>query len=383
MAAARFSEADAAHMAEALELARGGLESVSPNPLVGAVLVRDGEVIARGFHRRWGGPHAEVDALGQVRPNLARGAGGPAGRGAELFVTLEPCGHHGKTPPCAQACVDAGLRRVVWAASDPNPLTRGKGPRLLRRNGIVAEGGLLRREARELNAPYFYWRRTGLPWVVLKWAMSLDGKIATVAGESQWITGKAARAAGHGLRRRVDAIVVGTGTVLADDPLLTPRPARGRTPWRVILDRRGRIPLSARIFAEDTAVAGVGSRVVACSRRVPARRLRTLESRGLRVLRLPVTAGRLDLEALLRALAELGISQVLVEGGGELAGGFVRAGLVQEVAAFVAPRVLGGRTAATAVAGDGIPALDDALGIEWDEPRALGADWLLAGRVRP
>ncbi|MGQ9591445.1 MAG: bifunctional diaminohydroxyphosphoribosylaminopyrimidine deaminase/5-amino-6-(5-phosphoribosylamino)uracil reductase RibD, partial [Planctomycetota bacterium] len=231
----------------ALDLARRGLEAVSPNPMVGAVLVRDGRIVAEGYHRRYGGPHAEVDAL--------RRAGDACG--AELYVTLEPCGHRGKTPPCAEAIAAAGVRRVVYGASDPNPATSGRGPRFLSERGIEVRGGVLEAECRSLNAPYFHWRETGFPWVILKWAMTLDGKTATERGESRWITGEAARARAQGLRRRADALLAGTETVIRDDPLLLPRPARGRRPLRVILDRRARIPLARRLLGPPER-AGAG-----------------------------------------------------------------------------------------------------------------------------
>ena len=205
-------------MRAALRLARRGRGAVSPNPMVGAVIVKRGRIVGAGYHRRCGGPHAEIEALREVSDS----------RGADVYVTLEPCAHYGRTPPCAKALIAAGVARVLYATRDPNPLTRGRGPRMLRRAGIEVHRGLCGDAARKLNRPYFHWIETGKPWVLLKWAMTLDGKIATVAGESRWITGDAARAHAHGLRRRVDAVLVGTETALRDDPRLNPRPARGR-----------------------------------------------------------------------------------------------------------------------------------------------------------
>lgn len=271
----RFDQGEEAWMRRALSLARRGLEAVSPNPMVGAVVVRRGKVVGEGYHRRHGGPHAEVEAL--------RSAGDA--RGADVYVTLEPCGHHGKTPPCAEALVAAGVRRVVFGARDPNPLTAGRGPRILRTSGIEVAAGCLEAECRDLNAPYFHWRRTGLPWVILKWAMTLDGKVATADGASRWITGEAARARAHALRRRVDAVVVGTETALRDDPRLDPRPARGRTPARVVLDRRGRLPLGLRLLAAEPAANG--TRIYVTSESVARRRGRALAAHGVRVLVLP------------------------------------------------------------------------------------------------
>ncbi len=360
-------------MAEALELALGGLESVSPNPLVGAVVVRGGRVIGRGFHRGFGRPHAEREALE---------AAGNA-RGADLYVTLEPCAHHGKTPPCCEAVLEAGIKRVFFSASDPNPETRGKGPRLLRKAGVEVRGGLLRKEVLSQNAPYFFWRDSGRPWVVLKWAMSLDGKIATAGGESQWITGAKARARGHSLRRRVDAVLVGTETVLADDPLLTPRPAGGRAPLRVILDRRGRLPMKLKLLSHPR-VAGRGRRLyVSVSGANSARRLGELERRGVETLLLPSAAAGLDLGLLLAELSKLEISQLLVEGGARLAGAFLRDALVQEIAAFVAPKIIGGEDALSPVGGEGFRKLAESLSLSDLRHEALGADLFLSAKIRP
>ncbi|MEE3296104.1 MAG: bifunctional diaminohydroxyphosphoribosylaminopyrimidine deaminase/5-amino-6-(5-phosphoribosylamino)uracil reductase RibD [Planctomycetota bacterium] len=360
-------------MAEALELALGGLESVSPNPLVGAVVVRGGKVIGRGFHRGFGRPHAEREAL--------RAAGNA--RGADLYVTLEPCAHHGKTPPCCEAVLEAGIKRVFFSASDPNPETRGKGPRLLRKAGVEVRGGLLRKEALSQNAPYFFWRDKGRPWVVLKWAMSLDGKIATAGGESQWITGAKARARGHSLRRRVDAVLVGTETVLADDPLLTPRPAGGRAPLRVILDRRGRLPMKLKLLSPPR-VAGRGRRLyVSVPGANSVRRLGELERRGVETLLLPSAAAGLDLGLLLAELAKLEVTQLLVEGGARLAGAFLRDALVQEIAAFVAPKIIGGEDALSPVGGEGFRKLKESLSLSDLRHEALGADLFLSAKVRP
>ncbi|MCH2367908.1 MAG: bifunctional diaminohydroxyphosphoribosylaminopyrimidine deaminase/5-amino-6-(5-phosphoribosylamino)uracil reductase RibD [Planctomycetes bacterium] len=362
---------DPAFMAEALELALGGLESVSPNPLVGAVVARGGRVIGRGFHRRLGGPHAEREAL--------RDAGNA--RGADLYVTLEPCAHHGKTPPCSEAILEAGIKRVFFAAFDPNPAARGRGPRILRQASVEVRGGLLRKEALAQNAPYFFWRKNRRPWVLLKWAMSLDGKIATAGGESQWITGAKARARGHSLRRRVDAIMVGTETALADDPLLTPRPARGRTPLRVILDRRGRLPMKLKLLS-SSRVAGRGRRLyVSVPGANSVRRLGKLERSGVEILLLPPRAGGLDLGLLLDELSKLEISQLLVEGGAELAGALLKNSMGQEIAAFIAPKILGGEGALSPVGGEGFSKLQESLALSGMRQETLGADLLLSARI--
>jgi diaminohydroxyphosphoribosylaminopyrimidine deaminase/5-amino-6-(5-phosphoribosylamino)uracil reductase len=358
-------------MREAFELARGGLESVSPNPMVGVVIVKGGRVVGRGFHSRFGGPHAEVEALAATRD----------ASGADVYVSLEPCGHHGKTPPCADALIEAKVARVFYSAADPNPETYGKGPRRMRKHGIEVRGRILLREGLELNAPYFHWRRTGRPWVILKWAMTLDGKIATVGGESKWITGARARNWAHGVRRRVDAIVVGTRTALVDDPRLTPRPARGRKPLRIVLDRRGRLPLELVLLDENLERAGSGPRLYVVGKTATARRRREVERRGLEVLVLTERRGQLDLEALLDVLGERGVSQILVEGGGDLVGSFVDKGLVQELIAFIAPRVFGGREAPTAVGGRGFEKLADTLKLERVEQQSVGDDLIVRGVV--
>jgi diaminohydroxyphosphoribosylaminopyrimidine deaminase/5-amino-6-(5-phosphoribosylamino)uracil reductase len=355
-------------MAEALRLAERGRYGVSPNPMVGALLVRNGRVVGRGYHRRFGGPHAEAEALRRA---------GRRARGADLYVTLEPCAHQGKTPPCAEMILRAGVARVFYAARDTNPLTAGRGPALLAKAGVAVRGGLLAGPARNLNRPYFHWRATGRPWVILKWAMSLDGKIATRTGESRWITGPQARAHAHRLRRRVCAVMAGTTTLRRDDPLLLPRPARGRLPARVVLDRAGRLPLSLRILSPS----GEGRRIYVASPRASLRRLREVRGRGLEVLVVPERLGRLSLPDLLLGLGALGVSELLVEGGGALIGAFLDAGLAQEVAAFVAPVIVGGKDAPTPAQGRGLARIAGALRLADPAVRRLGRDVVIEGRL--
>lgn len=355
----------------ALRLARRGLDRVSPNPPVGAVVSRGAQILGQGWHRRLGGPHAEVEALADARKN------GHATRGADLHVTLEPCGHRGRTPPCAEAIVEAGIRRVHFAVADPNPQTRGKGPRRLRRAGIVVHAGLLEEEGRDLLAPYLHFHATGRPWVLSKWAMSADGKIATCSGDSRWITGERARAFVHRLRRRVDAVLVGTETYRLDDPSLLPRPARGRFPLRVILDRRGRLSQELQVFSDDR-----GPRLYVTGPGVPRRRLDWARERGLEILQPGLLEGRLDLEAVLEALGERGVTRLLVEGGARIHGELLDRGLVDEVAVFVAPGIIGGTRAPGPVGGNGIERM-----AEWRLPadstwRRIGPDMLLEGRLR-
>ncbi len=379
----QFSHRQVQFMREALRFAGRGGNRVSPNPMVGAVVVRSGRVVGRGHHAFFGGPHAEVIALRQAGPRARRG---------DLYVTLEPCAHQGKTPPCTEAILRAGIRRVFYGVGDPNPLTEGRGPRFLRKSGIQVFRGLLAKEARELNRSYFHWRSTGRPWVILKWAMTLDGKIATRKRESRWITGKTSRALVQELRRRVDGVMVGTETLRQDNSLLLPRPERGRVPARIILDRRGRLPLSLNILKPEatrrslsgkkTGRSGKGRRIYAVSIQASAQRRQEVRARGLEVLVVRATGGRLSLPSLLDALGASGISQLLVEGGGELIGSFLDAGLAQEAYVFMAPVIFGGREAPGPAGGRGIGPIADALRLESPEVQRLGADVLIHGRIR-
>jgi len=363
------SEDDARWMRRALALARRAEGRTSPNPLVGAVVVRLGKVVGEGFHKGPGRPHAEAAALADA---------GRKARGATLYVTLEPCVHLGKrTPPCAPAVIAAKPARVVIGMRDPNPKVAGRGARALKAAGIAVETGCEAAACRALNAPYVRVMETGLPWVTLKVAQTLDGKVATAKGESRWITGAAARRHGHGLRARHDAILVGIGTVLADDPMLTCRLARGRNPLRVVVDARLETPPRARVLTEappgPTILATLGATLRSAD---PARR-RRLEAAGARVLAVPGRAGRVDLTALLKVLAAEGSHRVLCEGGPRLAAELVRRRLVNRVAFYTAPRILGGDDARGAVGGTSPARLADALRLRPLSVRRLGDDVLI------
>jgi len=330
-----------AAMRLALRLARRASGHTFPNPPVGAVVVRDGQVLGRGFTRPAGGPHAEVVAIEAVR----RRHGEAALRGAWLAVTLEPCSHVGRTAPCADLVAQVGIARVVMGHVDPHRSVSGRGARRLRRAGVGVAVGVLERECREQHRGFLSVCERGRPFVALKLASSLDGRIATASGESRWITGERARAAVHGMRARVDAVLVGSGTALADDPELTARRG-GRVahrPVRVLVDSKLRVAPGARIFAADG-----GRAVVLCAAGAPRSRRRALEARGVRVLVCAGRAGALDLRRALAALAREGLTEILVEGGGRLAAALLRGGLVDELHWFTAPRLLGG---------DGLPAL--------------------------
>ncbi len=350
----RFSAADSLYMARALQLAARGLFTTSPNPRVGCVIVKDGQVVGEGWHERAGTPHAEVHALK---------AAGAAARGATVYVTLEPCSHHGRTPPCAEALVDAGVTRVVAAMTDPNPLVAGGGISILTLAGIRAEVGLLEAEARALN-PGFVSRMTrGRPWVRLKTASTLDGKTALANGVSQWITGEAARADVQQLRARACAILTGSGTVLADNPRMNVRELDiGRQPLRAIVDSSLRTPPDAAILPA----------LVACHHADPAARA-ALEAAGADVIALPDANGHVDLAALLTLLAQRGVNELHVEAGAALNGALLAAGLVDEWVAYVAPMVVGD-AARGLCAMPPLTTLADAARFRLADVRQLGQD---------
>jgi diaminohydroxyphosphoribosylaminopyrimidine deaminase/5-amino-6-(5-phosphoribosylamino)uracil reductase len=367
-------------MALALRLAAQGLGRTSPNPMVGAVVVAGGRIVGQGYHRQAGGPHAEVIAL--------RKSGSRAKR-ATLYVTLEPCCHTNKrTPPCVPALLAAGLRRVVVAMPDPNPSVRGRGLSALRKAGLDVQVGCLRREAERLNEIYCHWITTGRPFVVLKSAMTLDGKIATASGESQWITGQAARRHGHGLRSRMDAILVGIGTVLKDDPQLTVRwtesgspAAPDRQPLRVILDSRLRIPLSALVLSHPSGNRGKIGTVIATTNQAQKRRIDLLQSRGVDVLVLPAERGRVSFPACLRQLGRIGVTSLLIEGGSEVNASALRSRLVNRVCLYVAPRLLGGRDAIGFIGGPSSRRLQESMALTDLCIQPIGSDVLIEGTV--
>jgi diaminohydroxyphosphoribosylaminopyrimidine deaminase/5-amino-6-(5-phosphoribosylamino)uracil reductase len=316
---------DYASMARALRLAEHGLFTTTPNPRVGCVIVRDGAVVGEGWHEKAGGPHAEVMALHEA---------GARARDATAYVSLEPCNHHGRTPPCSEALIGAGVGRVVAAMVDPNPLTSGKGLARLKQAGIEVETGVLEDAARELNIGFIARMTRGRPWVRMKMAASLDGRIALADGRSQWITGEAARRDGHRWRARACAIVTGVSTVRHDDPQLTVRDvATSRQPRRVVVDSKLRVAPEARVFSG-------GGTLVACAVNDEAKIAR-LEAAGAEVIVMPDANGRVDLEALLRELARRGMNEIHVEAGRRLSGALLAAGLVDELLFYLAPALLG------------------------------------------
>ena len=370
-----LSDRDERYMRLALRLAAKGRGRTSPNPMVGAVVVAGGRIVGQGYHRRAGGPHAEVFALRQA---------GRRAMGATLYVTLEPCCHTNKrTPPCTPLIEKSGVRRVVIAQTDPNPLVSGRGIRRLRRAGLTVDAGCCAEEARRLNRVYVHWMETGRPFVTLKAGMTLDGKIATATGESRWITGEAARRDAHRLRSEVDAVVVGIGTVLKDDPTLTARLSERplklapRQPIRVVMDSRLRIPQKARIFSRLQSAHAV----VVTTRNAPARKMRVLRRDGIDVLTLPSGAGGVSLADLCRQLGRLGIRSLLVEGGSAVNASFLRHKLIDRVVLYVAPLLLGGNDAKGVIGGAAPKQLRDSVSLDEVTIRQVGHDMVIEADI--
>ena len=355
-------------MRRALELAGKAAGRTSPNPMVGAVIVKNGRVIAEGYHKKAGRPHGEIEALRKA---------GKRARGAQLFVNLEPCCHQGRTPPCTDTILESGLKEVYVGMRDPNPQVSGKGIRQLKRAGIVVHTGLLNQECQRLNEVFVKYIQTGLPFVILKSALSLDGKIATSTGESQWITGPEAREKVHQMRDQVDAILVGAGTVLADNPRLTTRLKKGKgsNPARVILDAKAEIPFKARIFhrAKQERV------IYITTRQASRQRINKLQKMGVNIYVLPERNGYIYLKKLIKLLGQSGITSVLVEGGGGLNASILKEGIVDKVTLFLAPLIIGGESAPGVVGGPGIKSLKQALNINRLTVTPVGADWMIEG----
>ncbi|NOS71541.1 MAG: bifunctional diaminohydroxyphosphoribosylaminopyrimidine deaminase/5-amino-6-(5-phosphoribosylamino)uracil reductase RibD [Verrucomicrobia bacterium] len=370
-------------MRVALRLARRGCGTTSPNPMVGAVVVRNGAIIGRGWHRRAGGPHAEIEAIANARRL------GSTTRNATLYVTLEPCCTHGRTPPCTEAIITAGIKRVVVGTTDPNPVHSGKGFQILRRAGIevIPLGddpcNRLAVECEKLNEVFNHWIVHRTPFVTVKAAMTLDGKIATAGGESKWITGEQARTHGMKLRQASDAILVGVNTVLADDPSLTARNAltdgpsgAGKSIRRIVLDSMARTPTTAKVVRDEQAAMTT----IVVSLSAPRKRVELLSKR-VKVLVAPGARSKLDLRWLLRKLGRENVTSLLVEGGGEVNASFLLGGFAQRIAFFYAPKILGGSASRKAVAGDGATKLADAIRLRNVEWKKLGVDLLMTART--
>lgn len=357
---------DEKFMAEALRIAKNAEGRTSPNPMVGAVIVKDGRIIAEGWHRKAGTPHAEIHAL-----NMA----GELAKDSTMYVTLEPCSHFGRTPPCANRIVDAGIKKVVVAMKDPNPLVAGRGIEILKAAGIEVEVGVLEDDARRLNEVFLKYITKKIPFVTAKFACSLDGKISTVAGESQWISCEESRNFVHHLRDISDGIMVGVGTVLADNPSLTTRIDNGKNPVRIVVDSTARTPLDSKILTDGNAKT-----IIAVTENAPTKKISALQNLGAEI----IVAGtsQVDLKILMAELASREITSVLLEGGGTLNFSMFRASLVDKVFAFIAPKIIGGKNALSPVAGGGVEKLCDAVELENLHAEKIGSDILICGYTK-
>ncbi len=360
---------DKRFMQMALGLAESGRGRVEPNPMVGAVVVKDGRVVGQGYHESFGGPHAEVHALDEA---------GSSSRGATLYVSLEPCAHQGKTPPCADRLIEAGLNRVVLAVMDPNPETAGRGAERLRQAGIKVVTGVAEDEARRLNAPFFKLMTVGIPYVIAKWAMSLDGKTATRTGDSRWVSSLESREYVHKIRSQVDAVMVGIGTVLRDDPLLTCRhPEGGRNPKRLVVDGQARLPLDSQLV-RTISKAEV---LVATTEHAPAERLDRLRKAGCRPITVKGKDNRVDLGELMKVLGREQLTNIFVDGGSTLTASLLEDRLVDRVMVFISPRIIGGTEAPQPVSGIGVDKVVDALALKDVCVRRCAEDILVEGLV--
>jgi diaminohydroxyphosphoribosylaminopyrimidine deaminase/5-amino-6-(5-phosphoribosylamino)uracil reductase len=352
----------------AIHLALKGRGRTSPNPMVGAVLVKDGKIVGEGYHAKAGETHAEIIALKQA---------GREARGSTLFLNLEPCVHFGKTPPCVPAVIDAGVKRVVIGMEDPNPLVKGRGIKELQRAGIEVEVGILEKECQKLNEAFCKFIVKKEPFVILKVAATLDGKIATREGDSKWISGEVSRCFVHRLRDQVDGIIVGVGTILKDDPLLTARIKRGRDPYRIILDSRLRIPEEVKVIKVFPAKT-----IIATTEMAPSNKIERLKKKGVQVLILDSKQGKVNLKNCLLRLGEMGMMNLLVEGGSQVNGSFLDEGLVDKFLFILSPKLIGDNKAIGIFGGRGVATLNDAISVKELKVKRMGEDILLEGYAK-
>ena len=357
-------------MKKVLELAEKGRLTTSPNPMVGALVVKNRKIIASAYHRRPGGLHAEAIALKRA---------GKIAKGAALYVNMEPCCHLGRTPPCAKAIIKSGIKKVFFSMIDPNPLNNGKGKKELEKNGIKVSVGLLDKEARKLNEVFIKYVTKKMPFVTIKAAESLDGKIATRTMDSKWITSEASRDYAHALRSEMDAVLVGVNTIIRDNPILTSR--RNKSPIKIVLDSYLRVPENANIFSRKSPVLNI----VAILRKTlkhknAMKKITRLGKKSVLVIACPGKNNRIDLKWLLRELAELEISRLLVEGGGDTIAGFIEQGFADRALFFIAPKIIGGRNAVTSVEGKGIDRISQAIELKDVKVEMIGRDILVSGK---
>ncbi len=360
---------DKEYMRLALDLAKQGVGYVNPNPMVGAVIVKDGRIIGKGYHRRCGELHAERNAFADCTESC---------EGASIYVTLEPCCHYGKTPPCTEAIIENKISRVIIGSSDPNPLVAGKGAAILREHGIEVIEGILSDDCDELNEIFMHYITTGLPFVTMKYAMTMDGKIACYTGKSQWITGEDARNHVQYERHRHSAIMVGVGTVLADNPMLTCRLENGRNPVRIICDTHLRTPLESNIVQTADDIPTI---IATCS--TDTAKYEEYTRRGCRIIKVSERDGHVDLRELMKILGSEKIDSILLEGGGQLNWSALRSGIVTKVQTYIAPKIFGGKEAKSPVSGVGVMSPDEAYILTDTQIKQIGNDFLIESRVIP
>ncbi|MCT4542226.1 MAG: bifunctional diaminohydroxyphosphoribosylaminopyrimidine deaminase/5-amino-6-(5-phosphoribosylamino)uracil reductase RibD [Vallitalea sp.] len=356
------------YMNKAIELSKKGIGFVNPNPLVGAIIVKKGKIIGEGYHKKYGHNHAEINALNSCRESL---------KGATMYVSLEPCCHYGKTPPCVEAIIESGIEEVVIGMKDPNPLVAGKGINYLIQNGIKVTYGILEEDIKKLNKIFIKYITTNKPYCILKTAMTLDGKIATVSGDSKWISNEKSREYVHKIRHQVSSIMVGIGTIIADNPSLTTRlnNNEGVNPTRIIVDTKCRIPLDAKVISEK------GNTIIATTDDAPLEKRKELERKGVCIQLINKKDGKVDLEKLVCKLGEMGIDSILLEGGSELNYSALNTGIVDEVIAFIAPKIIGGKEAKTPIGGEGISKMNNAFLLDDIEFKKVGEDLMIKGKV--
>jgi len=357
----------ASFIKKTIKLAEKGCGRVSPNPMVGAIITQNGEIIGKGYHKKFGHEHAEVVAINSAKKNVT---------GGTLFVNLEPCCHHGKQPPCVEAIVDSGIKKVVVGTSDPNPAVNGKGVQFLRNHGIDVEIGILEKESKELNAAFFKYTRTGQPFISLKIAQTLDGRIATASGESKWITSSDSRKYVHKMRAQNDVVLVGLGTVLKDDPGLSVRLVKGVNPKRVVLDSELRLPLDAKLLSDNH----IEKTIIATTSKASPEKVKQIRDRGATVLKIAGdNNGQVNLLKLMKKLGQEGIISVLVEGGAKVFSSFLKAKLVDKLFIFIAPKILG--DGLNAIQNLELNRLSDSLKLHETHIRKIGEDYLLTGNL--
>ncbi|WP_172856497.1 bifunctional diaminohydroxyphosphoribosylaminopyrimidine deaminase/5-amino-6-(5-phosphoribosylamino)uracil reductase RibD [Thermoanaerobacterium sp. RBIITD] len=355
------------YMKRALELAKLGWGYTNPNPLVGAVIVKDSRIIGEGYHEYFGGPHAEINAIKNAKEDV---------KGAQLYVTLEPCCHHGKTPPCVDAIIKSGIQDVYIAMEDPNSFVSGKGIKYLKEAGLNVYTGILKNEAQKLNEIFIKYITTKIPYVILKSAMTVDGKIATTIGDSKWITNEKSREHVHMLRGRVMAIMVGVNTVIKDNPYLTARIRGLKSPTRIIIDSQGRIPLDSNVLCDRSAKT-----IIATTKKMPVDKINKLRNLAIDIIIVDSIDGKVNLKELIKVLGTMGIDSVLIEGGGTLNYSALKEGIVDKVMFYIAPKIIGGSNALTPVEGNGIDYIKDAIKLNDIEITKFDDDILITGYI--